>query len=73
MITAYSCFLGVVLGVLREKTGDITLPAVLHGAIDAAYNILAKATAPLISDTAGLTALFIFFCTAFPRIPAGQQ
>ena len=67
-VAIFASFLGIVFGVLREKTGDIILPAVLHGSVDVTYNILAKITGPMVSGAAAFTALFIFFYKAFPRI-----
>lgn len=67
-VTVFACFLGVVFGVLREKTGDIILPATLHGAIDGTYYTLAKTTGHMVSGIVAFTALFIFFYKAFPRI-----
>jgi len=68
MITAFACFMGVVFGVLAEKTGSILLPTVLHGLIDFTVFSLGRLTSLAVSNIAALAAMFLFFLLAFERL-----
>jgi len=61
IVTFFACFLGVVFGVIREKTGGILLPSLLHGLIDFTTFGLSKVTGFMISNLTSLIGLFIFF------------
>jgi len=67
-ITAFACFMGVVLGVLAEKTGSILLPTVLHGLMDFTVFSLGRLTSPTFSNVASGAAMFIFFLLVFERL-----
>lgn len=66
LITASACFLGLIFGVMREKTGNILLPTITHFSI--VYSTLslfpAITTGPA-AMVAPMIALFIFFLKPF--------
>ncbi|HDH07067.1 MAG TPA: CPBP family intramembrane metalloprotease [Thermoproteales archaeon] len=68
IITLFACFIGVILGVIRERTGDIILPTLIHGLIDFTTFGLGRFTGLMISNIATMIALFIFFLTLFEKI-----
>jgi len=67
-VTASACFMGVVLGVIKEKTGGILLPAVIHGLLDFTTFSVGKVTGLLLSSIASAAALFLFFAFLYERI-----
>ncbi len=66
LIAASACFLGLIFGVMREKTGNILLPTVTHFSIVfSTFSLLpsvAGGPAPMI---ASMAALFVFFLKPF--------
>jgi len=68
MVVLSACFLGVVLGVIREKTEGILLPTVLHGAIDFSTFSVGRFTGLALSGAASAFALFLFFAAFFEKI-----
>jgi len=67
-MAVFACFMGVVFGVLAEKTGSILLPTVLHGLMDFTVFSLGRLTSMAISNAAAGAAMFIFFLLVFERI-----
>ncbi len=67
-VTASACFMGVVLGVIKEKTGGILLPTVIHGLLDFTVFGIGRATGLFISSITSVVALFLFFALCFERI-----
>lgn len=67
-MAVFACFMGVVFGVLAEKTGSILLPTVLHGLIDFTVFSLGRLTSMTISNAATGAAMFIFFLLVFERL-----
>lgn len=67
-ITGLACFLGVVFGILREKTGGVILPAVLHGFIDYSVFSIGKVVGLTLSNAVAFTSLLLFFVFMFHRI-----
>ena len=65
MITLSACFIGVVLGVIREKSGDILLPTVIHGAIDFMTFGVGRLIGLTLSNITTGIALFLFFLLIF--------
>jgi len=65
VITASACFMGVVLGVIREKSGDILLPTVIHGAIDFMTFGVGRLIGLALSNITTGIALFLFFLLIF--------
>jgi len=70
-VTASACFIGVVLGVIKEKTGGVLLPAVIHGLLDFTTFGVGKVTGLLLSGIASVVALFLFFAFLFEKILLG--
>ena len=64
----FACFLGVILGVLREKTGDILLPTVLHGLTDFTIFGIGRFVGLMLSNAAVAVSFFLFFALAFEKI-----
>ena len=64
----FACFLGVVLGVLREKTGGILLPTMLHGLTDFTVFGIGKLVGLTLSMAAMAFSFFLFFALAFEDI-----
>ena len=67
-MAAFACFMGVVFGVLVEKTGSILLPTVLHGLIDFTVFSLGRLTSITVSNAATGAAMFVFFLLVFERL-----
>jgi len=67
-VTASACFMGVALGVIKEKTGGVLLPAVIHGLLDFTTFGVGRVTGLLLSGIASAAALFLFFAFFFERI-----
>ncbi len=65
VITISACFIGVVLGVIREKSGDILLPTVIHGAIDFTTFGIGRLIGLALSNIAAGIALFLFLLLIF--------
>ncbi|RLE93410.1 MAG: hypothetical protein DRN04_07045 [Thermoprotei archaeon] len=68
IVTIFACFLGVVFGVIREKTGCILLSSVIHGLVDFTTFCLGKITGLMISSIASMISLFIFFYLMFEKM-----
>lgn len=68
MVTFFACFLGVIFGVLREKTGGIILPTVLHGLIDFTVYGMGRIVGIVLSNIAAIVAIFLFFSVFFEKI-----
>ena len=68
MIVFFASFLGVIFGVLREKTGGIIVPTILHGLIDFTVFGIGRIIGLGLSNIAAMIALFIFFALCFERI-----
>ena len=68
IITFFACFIGIVLGVIREKTGGIILPSIIHGLIDYTTFSLGKSVNPMISNIITIVALFLFFLLLFEKL-----
>ena len=67
-ITVFASFLGVVFGVIKEKTGSIVVPTVLHGSIDFTVYSLAEIIGITYSNALAFTLLFIFFATCLEKM-----
>jgi len=65
LITISACFIGVVLGVIRERSGDILLPTVIHGAIDFMTFGVGRLIGLALSNITTGIALFLFFLLIF--------
>ena len=61
-------FMGTVLGVIREKTGFILIPTVIHGSVDYTVFILGKVAGLGTSNMVAAIALFIFFAAIFEKM-----
>ncbi|RLD14553.1 MAG: hypothetical protein DRI28_03205 [Caldiserica bacterium] len=68
MSFVFAPFLGVIFGVLREKTGSIIVPAVLHAMIGFVGFGMGRITGMMISNIVVAIALFIFFAFFFEKI-----
>ncbi len=68
MVVISACFMGVIFGVLREKTGDVLLPTILHGLIDFTTFSLGRLIGLMFSSIATGVALFLFFLLIFERM-----
>ncbi len=74
-VTASAAFIGLVLGAIREKTGCVIVPAVLHGSIDFTAFALGSAVGLAASNAAAGAALFAFFAVLLERLlrePVGE-
>ncbi|MCD6096118.1 MAG: CPBP family intramembrane metalloprotease [Thermoprotei archaeon] len=67
-MTGSAIFMGLVLGVVREKTGFILVPTVLHGFMDFIALALGKVVGLAISNIATGIVLFIFFAMLFEEL-----
>lgn len=67
-ITVFAAFLGLVYGVIREKTGSIIVPAALHGSVDFTAFTLADQLGFAAANAVTATALFVFFALYLERI-----
>jgi len=67
-ITAMAIFMGLVFGVIREKTGCVIVPTVLHGSIDFTVFTLGRAVGLAASNIAAAAALFTFFAILFEKL-----
>ncbi len=68
MISLFACFIGVILGVIRERVGDIILPTVIHGLIDFVNFSFSKMIGFMLSSIATSLALFLFFLFFFEKL-----
>ena len=68
MVTLFACFLGVILGVLREKTGGVVLPTILHSLIDFTVYGVGRIVGIVLSNIATGIAIFLFFAFFFQKI-----
>ena len=60
IMTLFACFIGVLLGVMREKTGCVLVPSIVHGALDYTAFSVGRLTGLAISNIASAVALFLF-------------
>jgi len=67
-IVGLACFIGIVLGVLRERTGGIILPTILHGFLDYVVFSMGRIMGFALSNAAAFTALLLFFTLLFHKI-----
>ncbi|RLG88852.1 MAG: hypothetical protein DRO18_00555 [Thermoprotei archaeon] len=67
-ITGLACFIGVIFGVLRERTGSIILPTILHGFLDYTVFSIGRVIGLALSNAAAFTALLLFFTSLFRKI-----
>jgi len=67
-LAVFATVLGLAAGVLREKTGGVVLPAVLHGSVVFTGFGLSRAAGPIASNLAVAVALCAFFALFFERI-----
>ncbi len=68
MLVVFASLLGVIFGVLREKTGGIVVPTILHGLIDFTVFGIGRIIGLGLSNIAAMIALFAFFALFFERI-----
>ena len=68
IVTGFACFMGVIFGVLREKSEDIIIPSVLHGFLVYTSFGIGKITGLAISGVASFLSLLLFFVLLFRRI-----
>mgnify|MGYP000362532206 CR=1 FL=1 len=67
-VTASAVFVGLVAGVLREKTGCVLLPTVLHGSITFTTFSLSSAVGLALSSTTAAAALFVFLAALLEKL-----
>jgi len=67
-MTISAIFMGLVFGVIREKTGCILVTTVLHGSTDFVALTLSKVVGLTVSNIAADVALFIFFAILFEKL-----
>ncbi len=66
MIAASACFLGLIFGVMREKTGNIILPTITHfSIIYSTFSLFPSIAGGFASIIAPVVALFVFFLKPF--------
>jgi len=68
MVTLFACFLGIIFGVLREKTGGIILPTILHSLIDFTVYGIGRIVGLALSNIAAGVAIFLFLAISFQKI-----
>ena len=68
MIAVFASFLGVIFGIIREKTGDIIIPSILHGLVDFTVIGIGRIIGLGLSNIVAVVALFFFFALIFERI-----
>ena len=66
--TFSACFMGTVWGVIREKTGFILIPTVIHGSMVYTVFILGKVAGLGASNMVAAITLFIFFAVFFEKM-----
>ncbi|HDH44462.1 MAG TPA: CPBP family intramembrane metalloprotease [Thermococcus sp.] len=68
VMAVLACFMGVVFGVIVEKTNSILVPTILHGLIDFTAFSLGRLTSMTTSNIAVGIAMFLFFFLIFERL-----
>ena len=68
MIAVFASFLGVIFGIIREKTGAIIIPSILHGLVDFTVFGIGRIIGLGLSNIVAVVALFFFFALIFERI-----
>ncbi len=68
MVTLFACFLGVIFGVLREKTGGIILPTILHSIIDFTVYGIGRIIGIIFSNVVARISIFLFLAIFFEKI-----
>ena len=64
----FAPFLGVIFGIIREKTGCIMIVSILHAVIDFVVFGIGRITGMLLSNITVAMALFVFFGGPFEKI-----
>ena len=67
-MTASAIFMGLVFGVIREKTECVLVSTVLHGSIDFTALTLSRIVGLTVSNIAAAIALFTFFAVFFEKL-----
>ncbi len=67
-MTVSAVFMGLVFGVIREKTGCVLVSTVLHGSVDFVALALSRTVGLAVSNAAAAVALFIFFAVLFEKL-----
>ena len=67
-MTFSASFMGMVWGVIREKTGFILIPTVIHGSVVYTTFILGKVAGLGASNIVAAMTLFIFFAVFFEKM-----
>ncbi|RLE58239.1 MAG: hypothetical protein DRJ35_08260 [Thermoprotei archaeon] len=67
-VAVSASFMGVIWGVLKEKTGGVILPAVFHGLLDFSVFGVGQMTGMLASGIASGIGVFVFFAFLFEKI-----
>ncbi len=67
-ITVSAVFMGLVFGVIREKTECVLVPTVLHGSMDFTALAPSRAIGLVTSNIAAAIALFTFFAILFEKL-----
>ncbi len=66
LIAASACFLGLIFGVMREKTGNIILPTVTHfSVVYSTFSLFPAIAGGFASVIAPMVSLFVFFLKPF--------
>ena len=66
LIAAFACFLGLIFGVMREKTGNILLPTVAHfSVVYSTLSLFPAVAGGFAAIVAPMAALFVFFLKPF--------
>ncbi len=66
LIAASACFLGLIFGVMREKTGNILMPTVTHfSVVYSTFSLFPAVAGGIASIIAPMIALFVFFLKPF--------
>lgn len=66
LIAVSACFLGLIFGVMREKTGNIILPTVTHfSVVYSTFSLFPTVAGGIASIVAPMVALFVFFLKPF--------
>jgi len=64
----FAPFLGIIFGIIREKTGGIIITTILHAMIDFVVFGIGRITGIILSNIAVAIALFIFFAVFFEKM-----
>ena len=76
IIAAFASFLGIIFGIIREKTGGIIIVTILHGLIDFTVYGIGRIIGLMLSNIITIIALFFFFAVFFEKIlkePLSEQ